>query len=133
MAQEIINLKHSAIASAPTGANGEAWISINSRTDRGSTAYIYFSTGAVKKFGLQPGRSITFINDIEGCYFYCSDSEDGFVLRIQNKDRGGLVIQNYSLVKYLMGKYPNSIRQMLPDTRYCAFDLCSFACHLRKK
>jgi hypothetical protein len=74
---------------------------------------IYFSAGAAREFGLQPGLTAHFINDENHWLFYCDDDKDGFKL-FGRKNKKAIEIFNASLVNlfvkrnrvHLPSKYP---------------------------
>lgn len=69
---------------------------------------MFFSAGACREFGIQPGLFLHFVNDGDKWYFYCNDDKDGWAL-LGKEGKTSARIANASLIQLFLKRTGRAI------------------------
>jgi len=69
--------------------------------------YMYFSRGAIEHYGLEIGKRISFVTEVDRLYFYVNDDPDGFLIC---KREGGALVWAVLIMEVLLDQLPTLLR-----------------------
>ena len=69
---------------------------------------IYFTKMAVEKYGIEHGKRVTFVTDVDRLYFFVNDDPNG--LKIFRTSEDGAKICGKALFKSLVRRLPNLLK-----------------------
>lgn len=69
--------------------------------------YMYFSRGSIEHFGVEVGKRLSFITEVDRLYFYVNDDPDGFLIC---KREGGALVWAVLIIEVLVERLPNLLK-----------------------